>query len=75
MRFAMSMLPTIDTLTLIAGEMKLRNGVVDLRNNDITARLLSIDGGDARYIAPTRNMWRHIRHLRPTLSAAHPPHP
>ncbi len=61
MRFAMSMLPTIDTLTLIAGEMKLRNGVVDLRNNDITARLLSIDGGDARYIAPT-----------PEYVAAHP---
>ncbi|MDE5902725.1 MAG: hypothetical protein K2H21_05855, partial [Muribaculaceae bacterium] len=61
MRFAMSMLPTIDTLTLQADEMKLRNGIIDLRNNDITARLLTISGGDARYIAPT-----------PEYVAAHP---
>lgn len=52
-RFAMSMLPTIDTLTLNASKLDLRGGVINLRTNDINARLLAIDGGDARYIAPT----------------------
>lgn len=61
MNFAMSMLPTIDTLTLNAGRMALRNGVVNLRTNEITARLMTIDGGNARYIAPT-----------PEYVAAHP---
>lgn len=60
-RFAMSMLPTIDTLVLNAKTLQLRNGIIDLRKNDINASLLKIDGGDAKYIAPT-----------PEFVAAHP---
>lgn len=61
LRFAMSMLPTIDTLVLNADKLQLRKGIINLRTNDITADLLSIGGGDARYIAPT-----------PEYVAAHP---
>lgn len=53
LRFAMSMLPTIDTLTLNTSKLQLRKGIIDLRTNTITADLLSIDGGGAKYIAPT----------------------
>ncbi len=60
-RFAMSMLPTIDTLVVNAGAIALRDGTIDLRNNDITARLMTLRGGDLRYIAPT-----------PEYVAAHP---
>ncbi|MDE6330835.1 MAG: translocation/assembly module TamB domain-containing protein [Muribaculaceae bacterium] len=52
-RFGMSMLPTIDTLTLDVKKIRLHNGIIDLRTNNITASLLDIDGGAARYIAPT----------------------
>ncbi|MDE6236129.1 MAG: translocation/assembly module TamB [Muribaculaceae bacterium] len=52
-RFAMSMLPTIDTLVINAKTLNLKNGVIDLRKNNINASLLKINGGDARYIAPT----------------------
>ncbi|MDE6271425.1 MAG: translocation/assembly module TamB domain-containing protein [Muribaculaceae bacterium] len=60
-RFAMSMLPTIDTLVLNAKTLELRNGIIDLRKNIINASLMKIDGGDATYIAPT-----------PEYVAAHP---
>ncbi|MDE5552779.1 MAG: hypothetical protein K2I91_06205, partial [Muribaculaceae bacterium] len=52
-RFAMSMLPTIDTLTVNAEVLRLREGVINLRTNDITAKLLTMNGGDFKYIAPT----------------------
>ncbi|MDE6010876.1 MAG: translocation/assembly module TamB [Muribaculaceae bacterium] len=61
MRFAMSMLPTIDTLVMNADKMALRDGIINLRTNEITASLLTLDGGDARYVAPT-----------PEYQAAHP---
>lgn len=53
MRFAMSMLPTIDTLTVKGEKMLLENGIIDLRTNNITASLLDLDGGNFKYIAPT----------------------
>lgn len=53
MRFAMSMLPTIDTLVLNAGKLSLKRGVIDLATNNITANLLKLDGGNVKYIAPT----------------------
>ncbi|MDE6296083.1 MAG: AsmA family protein, partial [Muribaculaceae bacterium] len=52
-RFAMFMLPTIDTLTVNAEVLRLREGVINLRTNDITAKLLTMNGGDFKYIAPT----------------------
>lgn len=61
MRFAMSMLPTIDTLVIDAKRLNLREGVINLRTNQIGARSLTLDGGEARYIAPT-----------PEYVAAHP---
>lgn len=61
MRFAMSMLPTIDTLVVNAKDLKLRDGIINLRTNDITARLLTLDGGDFKYLTPT-----------PEWVAAHP---
>ena len=51
--FAMSMLPTIDTLTLRAGSLALRNGVIDLGKNSITADYLGAADGDAVYLTPT----------------------
>lgn len=60
-RFAMSMLPTIDTLTVDARKMALKKGVIDLRTSNITAQSLTLDGGDVKYLAPT-----------PEYVAAHP---
>lgn len=51
--FAMSMLPTIDTLTLHAESLDLSNGIVDLRNNNITASLIAGHSGKVAYITPT----------------------
>lgn len=59
--FAMSMLPTIDTLTIDAGNLALKGAVIDLRTNRITARSLTGNSGKAVYITPT-----------PEYIAAHP---
>lgn len=50
--FAMSMLPTIDTLRFNTRSLQLRNGVVDLGKNLITARSLSAAQGDVTYLIP-----------------------
>lgn len=52
-RFAMSMLPTIDTLVMNANDLTLRGGIIDLASNDITADMLKLDGGKVTYLAPT----------------------
>lgn len=52
-RFAMSMLPTIDTMYMDAATVSLRKGVVDLRENRITASSLGVANGSFTYIAPT----------------------
>lgn len=51
--FTMSMLPTIDSLAVNAGKLRLKHGVIDLRTNSISLAYASIDGGDATYIMPT----------------------
>lgn len=51
--FSMSMLPTIDTLNLVAGSIMLRNGVVDLYKNSVTASFLSASDGGITYLIPT----------------------
>ncbi|MBD5204739.1 MAG: hypothetical protein HDS82_07765 [Bacteroidales bacterium] len=51
--FAMSMLPTIDTLTLFASDMSLKQGIIDLRTNRITAKSLKGNNGKAVYLTPT----------------------
>ena len=51
--FGMSMLPTIDTLRLAVNDLRLRGGVVDLRENSVKWDLASINGGEATYLTPT----------------------
>ena len=51
--FGMSMLPTIDTLSLRVGNINLKEGVVDLGKNSIDWGILSISDGSVTYIAPT----------------------
>ena len=64
MRFAMSMLPTIDTLVLDLKNVALKQGLIDLSTNNITAESLKLKGGNVKYIAPT-----------PEYVAAHPAPP
>ncbi|MDE5790706.1 MAG: hypothetical protein K2H96_05700, partial [Muribaculaceae bacterium] len=51
--FGMSMLPTIDTLKLAVNNLRLKGGVIDLRENSVNWKLASINGGEAAYITPT----------------------
>lgn len=60
-RFAMSMLPTIDTLDARLQHAELKNGIVDLRNNIVTAGYIGAAGGKVLYVTPT-----------PEYVAAHP---
>ncbi len=53
MEFAMSMLPTIDTLNLVLDKGELHDGIIDLSTNNIKARLLAATGGKATYLTPT----------------------
>ncbi len=53
-RFAMSMLPTIDTLTVNVTEGVLDKGTVDLRTNNIHLGSFTASKGDAQYITPTQ---------------------
>lgn len=72
--FAMSMLPTIDTLTLITQSIVLRNGVVDLAGNKVTADYLSTSNGSVTYITPTPEYIKeHPAPPADTTSVASPP--
>lgn len=51
--FEMAMLPTIDTLVFKSGSVTLRNGLVDLTNNKVTAGYLSASDGDLTFLTPT----------------------
>lgn len=59
--FAMSMLPTIDTLYLKAADISLKRGVVDLGKNSVRWSLASVADGSGAYYTPT-----------PEWVAAHP---
>lgn len=50
--FAMSMLPTIDTLEFTAHDLQLRSGVVDLRNNIVSVARLGAEKGKVTYLTP-----------------------
>ena len=52
-RFGMSSLPTIDTLAIYAGDIELRQGLIDLRTSKISADLLKADKGDFTFLTPT----------------------
>lgn len=60
-RFAMSMLPTIDTLSLDVKKLKVAGGVIDLAENLVKMRTAALSGGKVFYQAPT-----------PEYVAAHP---
>ena len=51
--FNMSMLPTIDSLNLKTKSVILREGVIDLGSNLITANYLGTSDGNVNYISPT----------------------
>lgn len=51
--FEMSMLPTIDTLVFATNSVVLRNGLIDLATNRITADYLGAEDGSVTYLAPT----------------------
>ena len=51
--FEMSMLPTIDTLSLATKTVILRNGLIDLGKSRITADYLGTNNGSVKYITPT----------------------
>ena len=51
--FGMAMLPTIDTLSLITNNVTIRNGIIDLAQNSITADYLGTSNGSVTYITPT----------------------
>ena len=50
--FGMTMPPTIDTLNLVAKSLKIRNGIVDLGKNAISADYLGATDGTALYLTP-----------------------
>lgn len=51
--FGMAMLPTIDTLALVSKDVVIRNGVIDLGQNLITADYLGALDGNVTYLTPT----------------------
>lgn len=51
--FAMSMLPSIDTLRLQTNSLRLEEASIDLGTNEIKAKYLGADGGDFTYLTPT----------------------
>lgn len=72
--FGMSMLPTIDTLNLVAGSLKLRNGIIDLGKNQITADYLGASDGNAIYLTPTAEyIAAHPAPAPDTTAVATPP--
>ncbi|MCH5236517.1 MAG: translocation/assembly module TamB domain-containing protein [Muribaculaceae bacterium] len=51
--FGMGMLPTIDTLSLTTKSVILRNGIVDLSANKVTADYIGTSDGSVIFITPT----------------------
>ena len=51
--FGMSMLPTIDTLSLDVKKLHLREGIINLTDSKITAAYVGGDSGNVTYIQPT----------------------
>ncbi len=71
--FGMSMPPTIDTLNLVAKSLKIRNGIVDLGKNAITADYLGASDGRALYLTPPADSTANAAKTpEPTAKAAAP---
>lgn len=52
-RFGMSSLPSIDTLAIYAGNLFLKNGLINLETSQITANELLAANGNATFLTPT----------------------
>lgn len=70
--FGMSMLPTIDTLQLAVNNLRLKEGVIDLRSNSVKWKLASVNGGEATYLTPTPE-WVAQHPAPPPLPSSGPP--
>ena len=53
LRFGMSMLPTIDTLAFQTDNLVLKDGIINLRTNEINADTLRADKGNFEFLTPT----------------------
>ena len=71
--FGMAMLPTIDTLSLITKNVTIRNGVIDLGKNRITADYLGTSDGGVTYLTPTPEYIKNNPAPIDTTSVASPP--
>jgi len=71
--FAMSMLPTIDTLNFRTKELKLLGGEVDLRKNIVTAAYLGACKGAVTYLTPTPEYIKSHPVPADTVSPPSPP--
>lgn len=72
-RFAMSMLPTIDTLTFRTDRLNLDDALIDLGTNNIKARYLGAEGGAFTYITPTAEYIKTHPAPVDTISPPSPP--
>lgn len=71
--FAMSMLPSIDTLQLHTGKLRLEEALIDLGTNNIKAKYLGAENGNFTYLVPTADYIK--KHPAPidTVSTPGPP--
>lgn len=72
--FAMSMLPTIDTMALNMSSIVLRHGIVDLAKNKVMADYLGASDGSFTYFTPTPEYIKeHPAPVADTTEVAAPP--
>lgn len=72
-KFGMAMLPTIDTLSLDTKNVTIRNGVIDLGTNTVTADYLGTSDGDLTYLTPTPEYIKTHPAPVDTTSSSSPP--
>lgn len=71
--FGMAMLPTIDTLSLVTQNVTIRNGLIDLGKNLVTADYLGTSDGSVTYLTPTPEYVKTHPAPVDTTSVASPP--
>ncbi len=72
-RFAMSMLPTIDTLDFSTGTLELRQGEVNLADNFVSIGSVTAADGDVTFLTPTAEYVRTHPAPVDTISSPSPP--
>ena len=72
-RFGMSSLPTIDTLAIFANHLTLKDGLINLETNKITANQLMADTGDFTFLTPTKEYIKNHPAPIDTTQADSPP--